>query len=293
MRTLKRQSLLLITFLIVAYCQPVDSVHAQQATPEFRLDLNYSDAGGGHPSGNAPVAFGYDPSATDSGVDKQFGEAQLPLTNPGGFELAFELDPIDGSLIDILQKPSLDSFILQYTLYLSAYQYPAVLSWDRSKIPPAIKGIWITPYGEPSFKMGDMVTQDTVVIDAANPSDTNYYLNWGPAVITLYYNTEPYFLGVAESVNPVSGLLSDLAAYPNPMSAKSALSFNLSESAYVSITGCDAAGREVLRLAKYISSGENIIDLSSLADARGAIFLRVDAESGTSSEVKTLVVMKE
>jgi hypothetical protein len=293
MRTLKRQSLLLITFLITAYCRPVDLVRAQQATPEFQLDLHYSDAGGGHPSGNAPVAFGYDPSATDSGVDKQFGEAQIPLTSPGGFELAFEIDPIDGSLIDILQKPTADSFILQYTLYLSADLYPAVLSWDRSKIPTAIKGIWITPYGEPSFKMADMVTQDSVIIDAANPTDTNYYLNWGPAVITLYYNTEPYFLGVSETAISGSGLLSALAAYPNPMSENSALSFNLSEPAYVSVTGCDAAGREVLRIAKYVSSGANLIDLSSLANARGAIFLRVDAESSTTSEVKTLVVMKE
>src|ERR1017187_2244373 len=156
MRTHKRQAFLLFTFILAAYGLTVDPVGAQQATPEFRVDLHYTDAGGGHPNG--PVAFGYDPAATDSGADIQFGEALLPGAGGspgGGFYLAFQVSPIDGSLIDILQKPSPDSFILQYKLFLSGYVYPAVLSWDRSKIPAAIKGLWITPNGEPSYKMGD------------------------------------------------------------------------------------------------------------------------------------------
>lgn len=276
--------------------------YAQSVTPEFELRLHYSDPGGGGMPN--PVGFGYDPAAkivteNSTEVDTEFGEVIGPLTTPGGlgsFDEMFALDPVDGSYIDILPKPSSNAFILQYTFYLSPFQVPATLSWDRTKIPSAIKGIWITPASESFFKMGDMVTQDSVII-TSNVTDTNYYSNWGPVTFTLYYNTIPAFLGVASSAVP-NGLISGLSTYPNPMLENGTLSFSLSEQASVVVTGYDALGREVLHMTKNGPAGENQLDLSAassamLASARGAILLRVDASSGTRFDTKTVMLVKE
>jgi hypothetical protein len=192
--------------------------------------------------------------------------------------------------------PGSNSFILQYTFYLSPFQTPAVLSWDRTKIPAAIKGIWITPSSEPFFKMGDMVTQDSIVI-TSDVTDTNYYSNWGPAVFTLYYNTTPAFLSVAPSAVP-NGLLSGLSTYPNPMIESGMLSFNLSEPASIIVSGYDAIGREVLHIAKNGAAGVNLVDLSTasctmLANTHGAIMLRVDATSDAAHDTKSLMLVKE
>jgi hypothetical protein len=273
------------------------SGYGQLLTPEFRLDLHYKDAGGSFPA--SPVAFGYDPTATDT-IDKQYGEQWYPPSGgPGGFYLAFQF-PGDtvASLIDIEHKPSTDSFALQYTISLSADAYPAVLSWDRSQLPQAITGIWITPAGAPFLIMADMTKQDSVTIDNINPTDTNYAINWEPAVITLFYNTPPHLLAVSPSSNSGDGLLSGLSAYPNPMSVSGALSFFLSQTANVQVTGYDALGREVLRMTKNEPAGERQIDLTAassaiLATAKGAILLRVDASSGTRNDTKTVMIVKE
>jgi hypothetical protein len=268
--------------------------HAQTITPEFELKLHYSDAGGG---GNSdPKGFGYDPAATDT-IDPQFGENYYPFfqTGLGSYELAFATFDSAGDYteIDILPKPTTDSFVLQYTLYLSPYQVPAKLSWDRTQIPAAIKGIWITPLGAPFLKMGDMVTQDSVVI-TRTVTDTNYYGNWAPAVLTLYYNTTPAFLDVSPSLVSTSGLLSSLATYPNPMLTSGTLSFYLSDAASIIVSGYDALGREVLRVAKNEPAGENTIDLSSAVSAHsGAILLRVDAANDMRQETKSVMMVKE
>ncbi len=203
--------------------------NGQSATPEFELKLHYSDPGGGGISN--PVGFGYDPAAKivtedSTDVDTEFGEFIAPLITPGGpgsFEELFELDPMDGGYIDILPKPDSNSFILQYTFYLSPFQPPATLSWDRSQIPSAIKSITISPAGAPFLIMADMTKQDSVVIDDINPTDTNYYTNWDPAIITLYYNSGPDAVSPTPNLN--TGFLSDLIAYPNPMTERGSLSF--------------------------------------------------------------------
>jgi hypothetical protein len=281
---MKRTILLFVLFNV---CMRVS--YGQSSAPEFELNLHYKDAGGSAPA--SPVAFGYDPKAADT-LQTKFGEQYYPGPAPGGFYLAFLL-PGDSiaSQIEVLRKPSIDSFILQYTIYLSANIYPAVLSWDRSLIPSAIKSIAISPPGAPFLLMADMTKQDSVVIDDLNPTDTNYATNWEPATITLYYNTEP--LSVSPTPDPSAGLLSGLIAYPNPMRGSGDLSFSLSEPSSVIVTGYDAIGREVLRVVKSEPAGENILDLSGLANARGAIMLRVDASSGSAYETKNVMMVKE
>jgi hypothetical protein len=285
---------IIFIFLLIAFT----SAGYSQSTPEFRLDLHYKDAGGGGSSN--PVAFGYDPKASDT-LDSQFGEIWYPTakTNPGGYYLAFQFpgDTI-ASLVDIMHKPTTDSFVLQYKVFLSAFIYPAVLSWDRSKIPANVTGIWIAPAAAPFLIMADMSKQDSVTIDLVNPTDTNYANNWEAAIITLFYNTPPHTLAVSQTASPGAGLVSELTAYPNPMSTSGALSFVLSEPAALSIVGYDALGREVLRIAKNEPAGESQIDLSAassamLASARGAILLRVDASSGTRNDTKTVMLVKE
>ncbi len=263
---------------------------SQTETPEFQLNLHYKDAGGG--GGTSPIGFGYDPGATD-GLDPLFGEQWFPGPSPGGYYVAFELpgDTIS-SLIDIMQMPKADSFIIQYKFYLSAFVYPAVLSWDRSLIPPAVKGIWITPYGAPFLKMVDMTAQDSVTIDITDPTDTNYATNWEPAIITLYYNTTPHLLSVSDGGGQ-TGLLSDLVTYPNPMRSSGTLEFTLSQQASVIINGYDALGREVLHLTKNGSAGENLMDLTGLAETQGAILLRIDASSDAAHVTKSVMLIRE
>ncbi len=268
--------------------------NGQTATPEFELKLHYSDAGGG---GNSdPKGFGYDPKATD-GIDSQFGEMFYPgAIGSGGYFMAFELNDSedDYSEIDIMPKPSTDTFTLQYTFVLTAFMYPAVLSWDPSTIPSAIKSITITPAGASFLPMADMTKQSSVTIDDVDPTDTNYYLNWLPATITIYYNLQSPFEGVAPSANPSDGLLLNLTTYPNPMSTSGVVSFSLSEPASISVSGYDAIGREVLRFTKNEPAGVNQIDLSGLAaNAHGAIMLRVEASSNAQYETKTVMLVKE
>jgi hypothetical protein len=167
--SMKRAFVLLFVLMVFSR-----SGYGQTLTPQFELKLNYSDAGGG---GNGdPKGFGYDPAAT-GGIDSRFGEMLYPgLVGSGGYFLAFPLNDSEGdySEIDILPKPATDTFTLQYTIYLSAFMYPAVLSWDRGEIPSTIKSIVITPSGAPFLKMVDMTQQNSVTIDDINPTDTNY-----------------------------------------------------------------------------------------------------------------------
>ncbi len=273
--------------------------YGQSVTPEFELLLHYSDPGGG--GSTNPVGFGYDPAAKivtedSTEVDTEFGEMIAPFSTPGGlgnFEELFLLDPIDGADIDILPKPDTNSFVLQYTFYLTPFQAPATLSWDRSKIPSAIKGIWITPLGAPFLKMADMTQQDSVVIDATSPTDTNYYINWNPAIFTIYYNTPPYVLDVAPIPTASTGLLSGVGTYPNPMGERGTLSFSLSMPATVNISGYDAIGRQVLNMTKNVTAGNNTIDLSALSNAKGAVLLRINASTATMQDTKTVMMVKE
>jgi hypothetical protein len=283
--------ILAVLFLFIAL--PHSSL-AQSSTPEFKLVLHYSDAGGG---GNSdPKALGYDPSAT-VGIDPQFGESLYPgFPAPGDYFLAFFLNDSssgDATETDILPKPATDSFTLQYTLYLSPYKSPAKLSWDRSQIPAAVKGLWITPLHSPFQKIDDMTTQDSAIITATDFTDPNYAGNWEPAVITLYYNTVPHFLDVPASGTAVAGLLSNLRAYPNPMLTSGALMFTLSEPASVIVSGYDAVGREVLHIEKQAPAGMNRMDLSALANTHGAVLLRVDAANGTEHATNTVMLVKE
>ena len=246
---MKRTLILLILLTVLPRLS-----NGQTATPGIRVKLHYKDASGG--SNTDPKGFGYDPAATD-GIDKQFGETYYPGIAPGGTFLAFDLHDSEGdySEVDILPKPATDTFTLQYTVYLSANIYPAVLSWDPSEIPSAIKGIVITPASASFLPMVDMTKQSSVTLDDANPSDTNYYLNWEPAIITIYYNKPSPFSSVAPAANVSSGLLSNLTTYPNPLSVSGVVSFSLSEPASIVVSGYDALGREVLRVTKTEPAG--------------------------------------
>jgi hypothetical protein len=267
--------------------------YGQTLTPEFELKLKYSDAGGGGNSDSK--GFGYDPAAT-GGIDSRFGEMLYPgLVGSGGYFLAFPLNDSeeDYSEINILRKPTTDTFTLQYTIYLSAFMYPAVLSWDRGQIPSGIKNIVITPSGAPFLKMVDMTQQSSVTIDDINPTDTNYASNWETATITIYYNKPSPFASVSSAVNMGAGLLSGLVTYPNPLRTTGTLSFSLAELASITVSGYDAIGREVFRMTKNEPAGDNLIDLSSLVNAHGAIMLRVDASSDAAFETKNVMLVRE
>ena len=161
--------------------------------------------------------------------------------------------------------------------------------WDTSQIPAIVTGVWIRPY-----------YSTTPIMDMKNNRiftfTSDSLITWGPyLLVTVFYNMVPHIAssGVENTPSNSVGLIANASVYPNPMPNGGALDLTLNEPAYVSITGSDAAGREVLHISRSVSSGENRIDLSSLTNVHGAIFLRVDAESDSRSEVKNVVVMKE
>ena len=234
-------------------------------------------------------AIGYDSSATD-GLDAAFGEMSYPGGLGFGADLFFEIPDGDATTIDIRHKPATDSFAIDYKMYMSIDSAVGSIYWNPSEIPAIVTGIWIRPY-----------YSQTPIMDMKNNRiftfNSDSLLTWGAyLVVTVFYNMEPHYIpqaGVENAPANSGGLIASASVFPNPMPNGGSLDLTLNDPAYVSISGYDAAGREVLRIAKTESSGENTIDLSSLANAHGAIFLRVDAESGTRSEVKNVVVMKE
>jgi hypothetical protein len=234
-------------------------------------------------------AIGYDSSATD-GIDQLFGEMSYPGGLGFGADFFFKIPDGDETAIDIRHKPATDSFSIDFKMYMSVDSAFGSIYWNPSQIPASVTGIWIRPYYSQTPIM-DM--KNNRIFTFSNDS----LLTWGNfLIVTVFHNMQPHYIPLAGVDNiPANsgGLIASASVFPNPMPKGGALDLTLNEPAYVSISGYDAAGREVLRIERSVSSGENTIDLSGLANARGAIFLRVDAESGTRSEVKNIVVMKE
>lgn len=271
----------------------------QSATPEFELRL--------HLSGDIntdPVGFGYDPRAsmpsdTSLGYDSAFGEMYYPSSPFSGDEfLAFEIDSVgDYAEIDILPKPLTDTFILQYTIFVSTYNSkPATLSWSGS-ITPQVKGIIVKPTYHPETFLVDMTKQTSVTL-SNKPSDLNYFGNWEPATITVYYNTSPPAMDVSPSAQAgtTPGLIYGLSVYPNPVRSSGNLSFSLADEAQVKISAFDQLGRLLFLSTANGHAGSNTIDLSKELDAvqgNGNILLRLDAVNGDRQETKTLIIVKE
>ncbi len=114
--------------------------------------------------------------------------------------------------------------------------------------------------------------------------------------VTIFYNMQPHYVPTA-SVNTApgsgDGLILSATAFPNPIHSSGSLDLILSATANVSVVGYDVTGREVLRMAKNEPAGENMVDLSGLANAHGAIMLRVDASSDAAYETKNVMLVKE
>ena len=176
---------------------------------------------------------------------------------------------------------------------MSAYAYPATISWDRHQIPDSITAIVITPQGYPNIKLADMTKQDSVQVIITNPSSPNYYSNWWPAIITVYYNTQPPSFLDVRSDQTHSGLITNIGTYPNPMGMNGHLAFSLGEAASVHIVAYDVAGRLVLNTEVAAQSGDNQLDLYGIGLAHGALLLRVDAVSGPWHESRDLMILKD
>jgi hypothetical protein len=268
-----------------------DSIPAKYDTVSGKIDTIPArlDTIPGQIDTRANRAIGYDSLATD-GIDAFFGEMSYPGGLGFGADFFFKIPDGDETMIDIRNKPATDSFSIDYKMYMSVDSAIGSIYWDPSKIPAAVTGIWIRPYYSQTPIM-DM--KNNRIFTFSNDS----LLTWGNfLVVTVFHNMQPQYIplaGVEDAATNSGGLIASASVFPNPMPKAGTLDLTLNEPAYVSISGYDAAGREVLRIARSVSSGENMIDLSGLANARGAVFLRVDAESGTRSEVKNIVVMKE
>jgi hypothetical protein len=271
--------------------------------PQFQLTLSndYIAEGQDH---FLTASFGYDTAAT-VGIDLLFGEnAYPPIGGFGGERTMTFLLPdsstasqSDNSPIDIMPRPkptpgTVDSFTIQYQFWFSSISYPTTITWDRTFIPSQIKGIIVTSPGDPGVELADLTKQDSVVI-GIDPSAPNYYYNWLPAIITIYYNTTPpQFLDVRANDGPAA-LLSGLGAYPNPMAENGRLAFTLGEPANVHVIAYDAAGRLVLNREMNSQAGMNQVDLNNVGPSHGAILLHVDATSGSRHESKDVMVLKD
>jgi hypothetical protein len=279
-----------VTLLLVLSQLFYSTGKGQSKTPEFRLDLKYRDTSGLAAPGS-PVAFGYDSTATE-GIDAMYGEQFYPGGSPGGgLAVYFALpDDTDYSEVDIMPKPLRDTFTIQYYFTMSAYRYPAYISWDRSRIPIGVKRITVTPPSNPGLVMADMTQQDSVQINITDPSSPNYYSNWEPAIITLYYNSTSMDV---KTGNASSDMLLNLGVYPNPMGQNGRLSFSLSEPASIHAIAYDAAGRLLMNTDMNGYAGTNQIDLSNVGTVHGTLLLHLDAASGSQHDSKNVMVMKE
>ena len=271
-------------------------VYAQSPNlAEFHLDLHFQDTTtDGIIDSIVGRAFGYDALASD-GYDAKFGE---DVDYPGGLSLGndFWFTRYDQSetRVDIMRKPLTDSFALNFSMGLSFEQYPGSIFWDTNQIPGNIKGIWIRPYYDTANDVPPLVDmKKTNIFTVPNPSQATL---WGQFAVTIFYNMEPRFIPPA-AVNgsgPNNGnLILEAAAFPNPMLSTGALTVTLSGPGDLSITGYDITGREVLHLTRTGNIGENTIDLSSeLANAHGAIMLRIESQSGSREETKDVMLVK-
>ncbi|MDP4198548.1 MAG: hypothetical protein Q8922_00570 [Bacteroidota bacterium] len=267
------------------------TIRAEAQSPEFHLDFLLRDTlqSGSHIEFGGR-SIGYDPSATDS-VDLQFHEdPEYPGTYlEAGNDLFFEYPRnIGETRIDIRNKPATGSFVINYVMGVSFDWYPTGrLVWDPAVIPQAVTALWLRPYNRQDTVLRDMREQSSLSLTPTENSLWN-----GKYLITLFYNTTPPSLGVAKSSQNV-GLIVSAAAYPNPVITSGRLAVNLSEPAGLRVAGCDAAGRECFRYSAEANAGLSMLDLSSLESARGAVFLHIDATSGTRHDSRNVMVVKE
>ncbi len=279
----------------------VSKLQAQSGSPsnaEFHLDIHFADTfSDGSLATLLGRAIGYDPMASDNASaydDSTFGEvSDYPGGMFNGNDFWFTRPDGSGTTVDIRHKPITASFAINYSMGVSFDNYPGSIYWDPSQIPSIIKGIWIRPY-EATTPLVDMKKDS--ILTFPNPTQAGI---WGSSnlVVTIFYNMEPQYISNAVvSTRPSNGarIILNASVYPNPMVANGALDVTLAEPATLSIVGYDVAGREVLRLAQGMSMGESTLDLSSqLANVRGAIMLRIAAQSGPSEETKTVMLVRE
>jgi hypothetical protein len=290
---MRRPLLLTVCFLLASV-----SLRAQSLTPEWSLPLQYQET----PAGvTATLVIGYDARATDA-YDSSFGEVEMPPFSGPDNSLINQEYPADSlswtaTKINIMHKPSADSFAIQYKINVRpSDKTVGHLSWDASKLPPQIKGIQVTPWSYPSMFLVDMLKQSNFDVNVSiSQTDPHSCGVWIPAVITVYYNMQPQF-GGASGVAPSStstSLISLAEVYPNPLTTAGKLHLAMSDAAHLTIVGYDVAGRVCIRTSAEAIAGQNEIDLSTLAKSRGAIMLHIDATNASRHETRNIMVMSE
>lgn len=271
--------LLSLVLSAAAFAQPTGS-----RTPEFRLNMKYQDQ-----QLTQRVAFGYDPTATWQ-QDTAFGEEVYPNFGGPGAGVAYFDYPgvIDyGTRVMIAPKPTTDSFFIQYNVHFYGSVYPGTVTWDSAAIPAIIKGITISPLGQPSKIIVDMkqASSSEVVL-----TDFEYH-DWENAVITLFYNMSPRVVGVRDAPH-YAGLISNLSAYPNPFVSQSRLAFDLADASEITIQAFDVTGKAIGKVSQ-VSAGRTVVDLSELVPASGAYFVRLQASSPKGFDERTILVRRD
>jgi hypothetical protein len=277
-RSLPALLLSLVLCTAAATAQPTGS-----RTPEFRLNMMYQDQ-----QLTQRVAFGYDPVATWQ-QDTAFGEEVYPNFGGPGAGVAYFDYPgvIDyGTRVMIAPKPTTDSFFIQYNVHFYGSVYPGTVTWDPSAIPSIIKGITITPTGQPSKILVDMKQASSASIVTTNFQ----YHDWENAVITVFYNMSPRVMGVRDEPH-YAGLISNLSAYPNPFIASSRLAFDLADASEITVQAFDVTGKAIGKLSQ-VKAGRTEVDLTELIPTSGAYFVRVQASSPKGFDERTILVRK-
>jgi hypothetical protein len=114
------------------------------------------------------------------------------------------------------------------------------------------------------------------------------------------YSCDSLLTGMAESENPIKIIstgvnnnkeFSGINIYPNPVSGKTAIKFEIKKPEFINITIVDLFGREAFNLIdmKYLNVGQHSIDFDASKLPAGVYFCTLKA-SGFVETVKMVVI---
>jgi hypothetical protein len=258
-----------------------------------------------------PVFLGYDPIAEDSleyktKAWKEERTFQDPIgkisifeqpypENPQGRDFAFR-DPgalygrqmLEMTKMDIRKKPTLDSFMMRWVLYIDASNETVEdddrvnLTWDRNQIPSDVRHLVMRYRNEETIV--DMKTTNAVTVWTDSLQNNGGSLNVG---ITAYVNMD--IPTGTSSVGQSRANEISLRAYPNPAIAHSKILLELAQTEYVTLSIYDVQGREIMTHSFVGDMGMNeiAIDREQLGLAGGVYFVRAMIGTGSDQVLKT------
>lgn len=258
-----------------------------------------------------PVFLGYDPIAEDSleyktKAWKEERTFQDPIgkisifeqpypENPQGRDFAFR-DPgalygrqmLEMTKMDIRKKPTLDSFMMRWVLYIDASNETVEdddrvnLTWDRNQIPSDVRHLVMRYRNEETIV--DMKTTNAVTVWTDSLQNNGGSLNVG---ITAYVNMD--IPTGTSSVGQSRANEISLRAYPNPAIAHSKILLELAQTEYVTLSIYDVQGREIMTHSFVGDMGMNeiAIDREQLGLASGVYFVRAMIGTGSDQVLKT------